>query len=96
MARNRAALSLSRRSDYLFKMLIIGDSGVGKSCLLMRFAVRACLLVSGLHCAWLTRAARAPPLQDAKYEDDYLSTIGVDFVSSTAPPARPCAVRAQR
>jgi Ras-related protein Rab-1A len=24
--------------DYLFKMLIIGNSGVGKSCLLLRFA----------------------------------------------------------
>ena len=24
--------------DYLFKLLLIGDSGVGKSCLLMRFA----------------------------------------------------------
>ncbi|KDD75851.1 Ras family protein [Helicosporidium sp. ATCC 50920] len=26
--------------DYLFKLLLIGDSGVGKSCLLLRFAVR--------------------------------------------------------
>ncbi|EZG76295.1 Ras-related protein Rab, partial [Gregarina niphandrodes] len=25
-------------SDYLFKILLIGDSGVGKSCLLLRFA----------------------------------------------------------
>uniref|UniRef100_H9GEU3 RAB1B, member RAS onco family n=1 Tax=Anolis carolinensis TaxID=28377 RepID=H9GEU3_ANOCA len=24
-------------SDYLFKLLLIGDSGVGKSCLLLRF-----------------------------------------------------------
>jgi GTPase SAR1 family protein len=27
-------------SDYLFKLLLIGDSSVGKSCLLLRFAVR--------------------------------------------------------
>ncbi|KAK6033962.1 Ras family protein [Cooperia oncophora] len=27
-----------RRRDYLFKLLLIGDSGVGKSCLLLRFA----------------------------------------------------------
>lgn len=27
-----------QRSDYLFKLLLIGDSGVGKSCLLLRFA----------------------------------------------------------
>jgi len=26
--------------DYLFKLLLIGDSGVGKSCLLLRFADR--------------------------------------------------------
>ena len=25
--------------DYLFKMLLIGNSGVGKSCLLVRYAV---------------------------------------------------------
>ncbi|XP_020599617.1 ras-related protein RIC1-like [Phalaenopsis equestris] len=28
----------NRRCDYLFKLLLIGDSGVGKSCLLLRFA----------------------------------------------------------
>ncbi|OPJ58784.1 ras-related protein Rab-1A [Patagioenas fasciata monilis] len=28
----------SQTSDYLFKLLLIGDSGVGKSCLLLRFA----------------------------------------------------------
>ncbi|XP_021974041.1 probable aldehyde oxidase 3 [Helianthus annuus] len=27
--------------DYLFKLLLIGDSGVGESCLLLRFAVAA-------------------------------------------------------
>ena len=27
--------------DYLFKMLLIGNSGVGKSCLLLRYAVSA-------------------------------------------------------
>ena len=27
--------------DFLIKLLLIGDSGVGKSCLLLRFAVRA-------------------------------------------------------
>ncbi len=29
---------VSFRYDYLFKLLLIGDSGVGKSCLLLRFA----------------------------------------------------------
>jgi Ras-related protein Rab-1A len=46
------------KPDYLFKALVIGDSGVGKSCLLLRFA------------------------QD-KYEQNYLSTVGVDYYSRT-------------
>ena len=29
-----------RTDDYLFILVLIGDSGVGKSCLLLRFAVR--------------------------------------------------------
>ncbi len=45
-----ANLSLiSVHSDYLFKLLLIGDSGVGKSCLLLRFAV--CTISSVL---WLS------------------------------------------
>ncbi|KAJ3195396.1 GTP-binding protein of the rab [Irineochytrium annulatum] len=31
-------MGLTCYSDYLFKLLLIGDSGVGKSCLLLRFA----------------------------------------------------------
>jgi Ras-related protein Rab-1A len=31
-------LCMCSPSDYLFKLLLIGDSGVGKSCLLLRFA----------------------------------------------------------
>lgn len=36
--RNATMTGLSPDYDYLFKLLLIGDSGVGKSCLLLRFA----------------------------------------------------------
>lgn len=49
---------MSKRDyDFLFKLVLIGDTGVGKSCLLLRFA-------------------------DDAFTDSYISTIGVDFVSS--------------
>lgn len=38
-----------RCSDYLFKLLLIGDSGVGKSCLLLRFAVRGTAVIENAH-----------------------------------------------
>lgn len=34
----RRLTHITIRYDYLFKLLLIGDSGVGKSCLLLRFA----------------------------------------------------------
>ena len=34
-----SSTSKQRDYDYLFKLVLIGDSGVGKSCLLLRFAV---------------------------------------------------------
>jgi putative ribosome biogenesis GTPase RsgA len=37
----------TRRSDHLFKLVLIGDSGVGKSCLLLRFAVRCSIRLEG-------------------------------------------------
>ena len=41
-------------SDYQLKLVIIGDSNVGKSSLMVRFS-------------------------DDKFDDTYLTTIGVDF-----------------
>ncbi len=45
-ARRKSELCLCNSllaDDYLFILVLIGDSGVGKSCLLLRFAVRFCL-----------------------------------------------------
>jgi len=36
--RNDLNMGMNPEYDYLFKLLLIGDSGVGKSCLLLRFA----------------------------------------------------------
>merc|ERR1712022_60157 len=38
MGECRPAMANAAEYDYLFKLLLIGDSGVGKSCLLLRFA----------------------------------------------------------
>ena len=82
-------------SDYLFKLLLIGDSGVGKSCLLLRFAVSKqkkkkkkatvspeCKLNQN---SLMTRERLIRivflSLQDDTYTESYISTIGVDFVS---------------
>eukprot|EP00002_Diphylleia_rotans_P009588 TRINITY_DN19974_c0_g1_i1.p1 TRINITY_DN19974_c0_g1~~TRINITY_DN19974_c0_g1_i1.p1 ORF type:complete len:204 (-),score=48.34 TRINITY_DN19974_c0_g1_i1:199-810(-) len=47
-------MAMGSEYDYLFKLLLIGDTGVGKSCILVRFA-------------------------DEKFNETYVSTIGVDF-----------------
>jgi Ras-related protein Rab-1A len=73
--------SKQRDYDYLFKLVLIGDSGVGKSCLLLRFAV------SSLDCSWnrtrviITHRANLRTLsqQDDAFTESYISTIGVDF-----------------
>jgi hypothetical protein len=43
MSKAPSSASKQRDYDYLFKLVLIGDSGVGKSCLLLRFAVRSYL-----------------------------------------------------
>ncbi|ORM39930.1 Ras-related protein Rab-1A [Babesia sp. Xinjiang] len=56
----------SKDYDHLFKLVLIGDSGVGKSCVLLRFAVCARLIY-------------IDALQDDTFTDSYITTIGVDF-----------------
>lgn len=56
--------------DYLFKLLLIGDSGVGK---VRAFAFRLSRNIDVVQSCLLLRFA-----EDA-FTDSYLSTIGVDF-----------------
>lgn len=48
----RATARMAKRDyDHLFKLVLIGDSGVGKSCLLLRFAVSTRVPNNGLRIA---------------------------------------------
>jgi len=38
LRRNSSNLLMAKTYDYLFKLLLIGDSGVGKTCILFRFS----------------------------------------------------------
>jgi Ras-related protein Rab-8A len=54
--------------DFLIKLLLIGDSGVGKSCLLLRFCddswTPSFITTIGID-LWVQRAAGAPSCVDA-------------------------------
>jgi GTPase SAR1 family protein len=52
-------------SDFLFKILLIGNSGVGKSCMLMRFAVFSVDILF---------------FKENQFTNNFYNTIGVDFV----------------
>ena len=80
--------AIKKDYDHLFKLVLIGDSSVGKSCLLLRFAVRTArlklspslvsLAAHAQHLS-LSLALRLPLMQDNAFTESYISTIGVDF-----------------
>ena len=53
-------------------MLLIGNSGVGKSCLLVRYAVSIYLIFNNLHI-----------IQENSFNENFFNTIGVDFKIKT-------------
>jgi|TARA_B110000305_G_scaffold200730_1_gene228101 Ras-related protein Rab-1A len=53
-------------------MLLIGNSGVGKSCLLVRYAVSINVIFNNLHIT-----------QENSFNENFFNTIGVDFKIKT-------------
>ena len=53
-------------------MLLIGNSGVGKSCLLVRYAVSINVIFNNLHI-----------MQENSFNENFFNTIGVDFKIKT-------------
>lgn len=75
--------------DFIYKLVIIGDPGVGKSSILLQFAVRAkpgktvFLTVSSLAIVLASTLSQRPRVhvQDGVFSKDIGATLGVDFVS---------------
>ena len=65
MGDSRHRECIIKASDYMFKIVLVGDSGVGKSSLLLRFAVSE---------------VESADWQDGAFTESFISTIGVDFV----------------
>lgn len=69
-------------SDYLFKLLLIGDSGVGKSCLLLRFAVSILTVYTITVHSYLVSGVLVPSVKKCSFLD--LSNCSL----SLFPPGR--------
>ena len=64
--------------DWSFKILLIGDSGVGKTCLMFRFAGKLC------HVRLSARAYRSIGfVLDNMFAETFTPTIGIDFKIKT-------------
>ncbi|KAG2404155.1 Ras-related protein [Vigna angularis] len=74
-----SSLEMNPEYDYLFKLLLIGDSGVGKSCLLLRFADDSYIesYISTIGVDFLSRMER--PSNSKSYVSYWLCPLSVDL-----------------
>lgn len=73
------------RTDLFFKLLVVGESGVGKTCLLLRFVVRSthtplllCTTHTRTHSPYFPFPLFTP--KDNEFSETHMPSIGVDFV----------------
>ena len=81
----------SHEWDFLYKLVIIGDPAVGKSSILLQFAVRTAVrtgvirvnsALNGLAVDPVVGRVSGPfPPQDGVFNQEIGATLGVDFVS---------------
>ena len=64
-SKSRVGKKKPKQFDYTFKIVMIGDSGVGKSCILLRFAD--------------DKFNDLLRFADDKFNENFYATIGVDF-----------------
>lgn len=79
----KAAPLLPWCSDFLFKLLLIGDSGVGKSCLLLRFG--ECGVLLSVACRGLSILAAGP-----RWRCRPCVALFVNVATSNSAPPSPC------
>ncbi|XP_044291419.1 ras-related protein Rab-1A-like isoform X2 [Varanus komodoensis] len=80
--------TISPEYDYLFKLLLIGDSGVGKSCLLLRFAddTYTDSYISTIGVDFKIRTIELEG-RTIKLQIEYADSLGVPFLETSAKTA---------